>query len=56
MTTLHPADVLSQVADLLETRLPANGGDPNRSYAARLLANGAAPDAFLKKLVKKPAS
>lgn len=50
MTTLHPADVLSQVADLLETRLPANGGDPNRSYAARLLANGAAPDAFLKKI------
>lgn len=50
MTQLHSADVLSQVADLLETRLPANGGDPESSYAARLLANGKAPDAFLKKI------
>lgn len=40
--------VLSQLADLLETRLPANGGDPQTSYSARLLAH--APDAFLKKI------
>ena len=32
----------------LETRRPENGGDPQASYAARLLAKG--PDAFLKKI------
>lgn len=48
MTQQPNSDVLSQVADLLETRLPANGGNPETSYAARLLAN--APDAFLKKI------
>ncbi|MGO3889924.1 MAG: phosphoribosyl-ATP diphosphatase [Paenalcaligenes sp.] len=47
MTTDY-RNVLSQLADLLETRLPANGGDPQTSYSARLLAN--APDAFLKKI------
>lgn len=47
MTTDY-RNVLSQLADMLETRLPANGGDPESSYSARLLAN--APDAFLKKI------
>lgn len=48
MSQTSSTTVLSQVADLLETRLPANGGNPESSYAARLLAN--APDAFLKKI------
>lgn len=39
---------LSHLADMLATRLPANGGDPTTSYTARLLARG--PDAFLKKI------
>jgi phosphoribosyl-ATP pyrophosphohydrolase len=42
------SDLLSQLADLLETRLPARGGDPEQSYTAKLLARG--PDAFLKKI------
>ncbi|MGG4775660.1 phosphoribosyl-ATP diphosphatase [Alcaligenaceae bacterium 429] len=49
MTTDY-RNVLSQLADLLETRLPANGGDPQTSYSARLLATANAPDAFLKKI------
>lgn len=40
--------ILSRLADTLESRLPANGGDPSTSYAARLLAQ--APDAILKKI------
>ncbi len=42
------AAILSRLADTLETRLPAQGGDPASSYSARLLARG--PDAFLKKI------
>ncbi|OWT74426.1 MULTISPECIES: phosphoribosyl-ATP diphosphatase [unclassified Achromobacter] len=42
------ADVLARIADMLETRLPRNGGDPAASYSAKLLARG--PDAFLKKI------
>ncbi|MDI9333249.1 MAG: phosphoribosyl-ATP diphosphatase [Cytophagales bacterium] len=41
-------DTLSDLARVLETRKPANGGDPEKSYVARLLAKG--PDAFLKKI------
>ncbi len=41
-------DTLSDLAKVLETRKPANGGDPETSYVARLLAKG--PDAFLKKI------
>tara|TARA_R110000851_G_scaffold293427_1_gene448043 strand:+ start:75365 stop:75709 length:345 start_codon:yes stop_codon:yes gene_type:complete len=40
--------ILARLADTLESRLPQNGGDPNASYTARLLAKG--PDAFLKKI------
>ncbi|WZB62817.1 phosphoribosyl-ATP diphosphatase [Achromobacter xylosoxidans] len=47
-TQLNAGDVLARVADTLETRRPENGGDPQASYAARLLAKG--PDAFLKKI------
>ena len=40
--------LLARLADILESRLPANGGDPSTSYTAKLLARG--PDAFLKKI------
>lgn len=40
--------ILARLADTLESRLPANGGDPSASYTAKLLARG--PDAFLKKI------
>lgn len=39
---------LSRLADTLETRLPANGGDPQGSYVAKLYSKG--PDSFLKKV------
>ncbi len=50
MTSLDPrsSDVLARVADTLETRKPENGGDPQSSYVAKLLAKG--PDSFLKKI------
>ena len=45
----HGSDrVLARVADLLETRLPARGGDPATSYVAKLFSKG--PDAALKKI------
>lgn len=40
--------VLGRVADMLETRLPARGGDPTTSYVAKLFSKG--PDAALKKI------
>jgi phosphoribosyl-ATP pyrophosphohydrolase len=42
------ADSLARLADVIESRKPANGGDPEASYVARLLHKG--PDAFLKKI------
>jgi phosphoribosyl-ATP pyrophosphohydrolase len=48
MTTKASDDVLARVADLLATRLPANGGDPASSYVAKLFSKG--PDAALKKV------
>ncbi|MEI8169222.1 MAG: phosphoribosyl-ATP diphosphatase [Rhodoferax sp.] len=44
----HSADSLAQLAQVIESRLPQNGGDPTASYVARLLHKG--PDAFLKKI------
>ena len=41
-------DTLQRLAQTLEARKPANGGDPATSYVARLLHKG--PDAFLKKI------
>ena len=41
-------DTLKRLAQTLEARKPANGGDPATSYVARLLHKG--PDAFLKKI------
>ena len=48
MNTLNTTDSLARLADVLESRSPAAGGDPEKSYVARLLAKG--PDAFLKKV------
>jgi phosphoribosyl-ATP pyrophosphohydrolase len=45
-TSAH--DALARLADVIESRLPQNGGDADASYVARLLAKG--PDAFLKKI------
>jgi len=44
----NSADSLAALAMVIESRLPANGGDPAASYVARLLHKG--PDAFLKKI------
>jgi phosphoribosyl-ATP pyrophosphohydrolase len=41
-------DSLAALAAVIESRLPAHGGDPQASYVARLLHKG--PDAFLKKI------
>ena len=41
-------DILDRLAAVVESRKPANGGDPDKSYVARLLHKG--PDAFLKKI------
>ena len=42
------SDPLARLADVIESRKPANSGDPDASYVARLLHKG--PDAFLKKI------
>lgn len=39
---------LARLAAVIESRKIANGGDPEKSYIARLLHKG--PDAFLKKI------
>lgn len=41
-------DTLQRLAAVIDSRKPANGGDPEKSYVARLLHKG--PDAFLKKI------
>ena len=41
-------DPLARLAEVIESRKAANGGDPEASYVARLLHKG--PDAFLKKI------
>ena len=45
MNTSTAVPILVQLADIIDAR---HGGDPQRSYVARLLAN--APDAVLKKI------
>jgi phosphoribosyl-ATP pyrophosphohydrolase len=44
----NSVDALARLAAVIESRLPARGGDPEKSYVARLLKKG--PDAFLKKV------
>ena len=46
-----PEDVLARLAAVIDSRKPAAGGDPERSYVARLLHQG--PDAFLKKIAEE---
>ena len=41
-------DALARLAAVIESRKPANGGDPDKSYVARLFAKGT--DAILKKV------
>ena len=41
-------DSLARLAQIIESRKVANGGDPDTSYVARLLHKG--PDVFLKKI------
>ena len=48
MTPTSSDDALAQLAGVIESRLPARGGDADKSYVARLLHKG--PDAFLKKI------
>ena len=45
---MNSNDSLARLAQIIESRKPANGGDPNNSYVARLLHKGS--DAFLKKI------
>ena len=49
--TTNPASVegaLARLAAVIESRKTVTGGDPEKSYVARLLHKG--PDAFLKKI------
>jgi phosphoribosyl-ATP pyrophosphohydrolase len=45
---MSSTDSLDRLAAVIESRKAANGGDPERSYVARLLHKG--PEAFLKKI------
>jgi phosphoribosyl-ATP pyrophosphohydrolase len=45
---MSSSDSLARLAAVIEARKPANGGNPDASYVARLLRRG--PDAFLKKI------
>ena len=45
---LTSQDLLERLAGIIESRQPARGGDPNKSYIARLFAKG--NDAILKKI------
>lgn len=47
-THVSDLNTLVRLAGMIQTRLPANGGDPEQSYVARLLSKGA--DAILKKV------
>ncbi len=42
------SDILQRLASTIEARKPANGGDPDKSYVARLFQKG--DDAILKKV------
>ncbi len=42
------SDTLQRLAEVIETRKPAKGGDPDKSYVARLFIKG--DDAILKKI------
>lgn len=42
------SETLKRLAAVIESRKPANGGDPDKSYVARLFSKG--DDAILKKI------
>jgi phosphoribosyl-ATP pyrophosphohydrolase len=42
------SDTLKRLAEVIESRKPANGGNPDKSYVARLFVKG--DDAILKKI------
>jgi phosphoribosyl-ATP pyrophosphohydrolase len=42
------SDTLKRLAEIIESRKPSNGGDPEKSYVARLFSKG--DDAILKKI------
>lgn len=48
MSETDSKDVLARVAAVIESRKPANGGDPTGSYVAKLFGKGT--DAILKKV------
>ena len=48
LTPIDSGDTLAQLAAVIESRKPANGGDPATSYVAKLFAKGL--DAILKKI------
>jgi len=48
VNAMNAVDSLARLAQVIESRKPAQGGDPEKSYVARLLHKG--PDAFLKKI------
>ena len=48
MSETTSQDMLARLAGVIESRLPANGGDPDKSYVARLFSKGT--DAILKKV------
>ena len=43
MSPMSPQDTLDRLAAVVESRKPANGGDPDKSYVARLLHKGPTP-------------
>ena len=45
---MNAVDSLARLAQVIESRKPAQGDDPEKSYVARLLHKG--PDSFLKKI------
>ena len=48
MSNATSQDFLAHLAAVIESRKPANGGDPDKSYIARLFGKGT--DAILKKV------
>ena len=48
MTAAPQSDTLARLAAVVASRRPGAGGDPDKSYVARLLSKG--PDAVLKKI------
>ncbi|GAA6143384.1 phosphoribosyl-ATP diphosphatase [Hydrogenophaga sp. 5NK40-0174] len=48
MSDFNQLDALERLAAVIESRKPSQGGDPEKSYVARLFHKGS--DAFLKKV------